>query len=99
MSKILPLGEYVLVEAIQEETLTASGIVLPDTGKEKPGSGKVLVIGPGRTMEDGKLVPIIDIVVGDTVFFAKYSPEEIEFGGKKLLLVKYSSIFAKQTAK
>jgi len=44
MSKILPLGEYVLVEAIQEETLTASGIVLPDTGKEKPGSGKVLVI-------------------------------------------------------
>ncbi len=98
MSQILPLGEYVLVEAIQEEMLTASGIVLPDTGKDKPGSGKVLVLWPGRMTDEGQLVPIGDIAVGDVVFFAKYSPEEIEIDSKKYLLVKYSSIFAKKTA-
>lgn len=95
MKTIKPLGEYVLVEPIQEDNLTASGIVLPDTGKEKPGSGTVLEVGPGRVMESGTVQPITDIVKGDIVFFAKYSPEELELDGKKYLLVKYSSIVAK----
>lgn len=95
MKTIKPLGEYVLVEPIQEDNLTASGIVLPDTGKEKPGSGKVLEIGPGKIFESGVVQSITDITIGDIVFFAKYSPEELELDGKKYLLVKYSSIVAK----
>ena len=92
----MPLGEYVLVEAIQEETLTASGIVLPDTGKEKPGSGKVLAVGPGSAGEKWVVNPITDVAVGDIVFFAKYAPEEIEIDNQKYILIKHSSIFAKK---
>lgn len=95
MSKVIPLGEFVLVEAIQEETLTASGIMLPDTGKEKPGSGKVLAIWPGSMSEKG-LNAITDVAVGDIVFFAKYAPEEIEIDNERYLLIKHSSIFAKK---
>ncbi|HMY80926.1 MAG TPA: co-chaperone GroES [Candidatus Absconditabacterales bacterium] len=95
MKTIKPMGEYVLVEAVLEDNLTASGIVLPDTGKEKPGSGKVLDIGPGKTLENGSVQSITDLSVGDLIFFAKYSPEELELDGKKYFLVKYSSIFAK----
>ena len=79
-----------------EETLTMSGIVLPDNGKEKPGSGKVLAVWPGKIADDGKRQDMTDIKVGDMVFFAKYSPEEIEVDGVKSILVKYSSIFAKK---
>lgn len=79
-----------------EETLTTSGIVLPDNGKEKPGSGKVLAIWPWRMWENGQLVEIKEIKTWDIVFFAKYRPEEIEVDGEKLFLVKYSEIFAKK---
>ena len=81
---------------IDKEKLTTSGIVLPDNGKEKPGSGKVLAIWPGKIADDGKRSDMSDVKVGDVVFFAKYSPEEIEFDGSKSILVKYSSIFAKK---
>lgn len=96
ITPIIPLGEYILVECIQEETLTASGIVLPEATKEKPWSGKVIAIWNGWTSPDGKINPIENIQVGDIVFFAKYTPEEIEKDGKKYLLIKHSSIFAKQ---
>lgn len=96
MSNIIPLWEYVLVEPLLEETLTTSGIVLPDSGKEKPWSGKVLAMWPWRVWENGQLVEIKEIKAGDIVFFAKYSPEELEVDGTKLYLVKYSSIFAKK---
>lgn len=98
MSNIIPLGDYVLVEAIQEETLNASGIFLMDSGKDKPGSGKVLAIGGGKIAENGTVTPIQDITVGDIIFFAKYSPEEIEIDEKKLILVRHASIFAKKTS-
>lgn len=95
MKIVKPMGEYLLVEAVLEDNLTASGIVLPDTGKEKPWSGKVLEIGPGKTLDNGTVQVIGDIQKGDLVFFAKYSPEELELDGKRYFLVKYSSIFAK----
>lgn len=98
MSNIIPLGEYILVEAIQEEVLNAGGIFLMDSGKDKPGSGKVLAIWPGKIGETGKVNPIQDIAVGDIVFFAKYSPEEIEIDEKMLTLVKHASIFAKKSS-
>lgn len=96
MSQIIPLWEYVLIEPLMEETLTTSGIVLPDNGKEKPWSGKVLAVWPGKIGEDGKRSDMSDVSVGDVVFFAKYSPEEIELEWVKSILVKYSSIFAKK---
>jgi chaperonin GroES len=98
MSNIIPLGDYVLVETIEEETLNAGGVFLMDSGKDKPGLGKVLAIWPGKIGETGVVIPIKDIEVGDIVFFAKYSPEEIEIDEKKLTLVKYASIFAKKTS-
>lgn len=96
MSSIIPLGEYVLVEPLMEETLTSSGIVLPDSGKEKPWSGKVIWVWPGKQSDTGLIQEIKDIKEWDIIFFAKYSPEEIEIDGQKVYLVKYSSIFAKK---
>lgn len=94
---IIPLGEYILVESIQEEALTTQhGIVLPESNKERPWSGKVIAVGTGGVLPDGKPSPIEHIKVGDVVFFAKYSPEEIEQNGKRYLLVKHTSVFAKQ---
>ena len=97
MSNNIPLGDYVWIEVIQEEILNDSGIFLMDSGKDKPGSGKVLAIGGGKVAENGTVTAIKDIAVGDIIFFAKYSPEEIEVDEKKLVLVRHASIFAKKT--
>ena len=74
-----PLGDRVIVEVLDEEETTFSGIVLPDTAKEKPQRGKVLAVGPGR-YEDGKLVPL-DVKKGDEVIFSKYGGTEVKVGG------------------
>ena len=86
-----PLGSRVVVEPVEQEEVTAGGIVLPETAKEKPQKGKILSVGPGDRDDDGKRIPM-DVAVGDTVLFAKYAGTEIKMDGKKLLILKESDI-------
>jgi chaperonin GroES len=88
-----PLGSRVVVEPIEQEDITASGIVLPETAKEKPQRGKVLSVGPGDRDESGKRIQM-DVSVGDTVLFAKYAGTEIKLDGKKLLILRESDLLA-----
>jgi chaperonin GroES len=88
-----PLGNRVVVEPLEEEEVTASGIVLPETAKEKPQKGKVLAVGPGERNEDGERIPL-DVSEGDTVLFAKYAGTEIKMDGKKLLILRESDLLA-----
>lgn len=88
-----PLGGRVVVEPIEQEEITAGGIVLPETAKEKPQKGTVLSVGPGDHDEDGKRIPM-DVSTGDTVLFAKYSGTEIKVDNKKLLILRESDLLA-----
>ncbi len=88
-----PLGDRVVVEPLEKEEKTTSGIILPETAKEKPQEGEVLAAGPGRTDENGKRIPM-DVKKGDVVLFAKYSGTEIKVNDKKLLILKESDILA-----
>jgi chaperonin GroES len=94
MSTVLkPLGSRVVVLPLEQEEITAGGIVLPETAKEKPQKGTVLSVGPGDRDEDGDRIPL-DVKVGDTVLFAKYAGTEIKMDGKKLLILKESDLLA-----
>jgi chaperonin GroES len=94
MSKSLkPLADRVVVEPIEEEEITAGGIVLPETAKEKPQRGKVVATGPGGRDEDGKHIPM-EVKAGDTVLFAKYAGTEIKMDGKKVLILRESDLLA-----
>src|SRR5210317_1846459 len=84
---INPLGNRLVVEPIEEEEITAGGIVLPETAKEKPQKGTVLAVGPGERNDKGEYMAL-DVKEGDTVLFAKYSGTEIKYDGKKLLIMR-----------
>ena len=88
-----PLGSRVVVEPFEQEEVTASGIVLPETAKEKPQKGTVLAVGPGDRDEDGKRIAM-DVSKGDVVLFAKYSGTEIKIDNKKLLILRESDLLA-----
>ncbi len=88
-----PLGSRVVIEPIEQEEITAGGIVLPETAKEKPQKGTVLAIGPGDRDEDGKRIAM-DVKAGDIVLFAKYSGTEIKLDSKKLLILRESDLLA-----
>jgi len=88
-----PLGDRVVVEPVEQEEMTASGLVLPETAKEKPQKGVVMAAGPGARDEDGKRVAL-DVSVGETVLFAKYAGTEFKVDGKKLLILKESDLLA-----
>lgn len=88
-----PLGNRVVVEPIEEEEITAGGIVIPETAKEKPQRGSILAVGPGDRDDNGKRVEM-DVKKGDTVLFAKYSGTEIKVDGNKLLIMRESDILA-----
>lgn len=88
-----PLGNRVVIEPFEQEEVTAGGIVLPETAKEKPQKGKVLSVGPGDRDEDGDRIPM-DVKEGDTVLFAKYAGTEIKVDGKKLLIMRESDLLA-----
>ncbi|NLJ74561.1 MAG: co-chaperone GroES [Firmicutes bacterium] len=90
---IKPLGDRVVLRVLEAEEKTASGIVLPDTAKEKPQQGKVVAVGPGKHGEDGKLVPVA-VKEGDVVLFAKYAGTEVKYGGEELLILKESDLLA-----
>lgn len=89
--KIKPLHDRVVLKAVEQETKTAGGIIIPDTAKEKPMEGKVVAVGPGSRDSSGKLIPT-DVKVGDRVLFGKWSGTEIKVGGEELLILKESDI-------
>jgi chaperonin GroES len=91
---IQPLEDKILVEPNEAETTTASGIVIPDTAKEKPQEGKVLAVGPGRYDDNGKRIPI-DVVEGDVVIYSKYGGTEVKYAGKEYLLLSARDVLAK----
>jgi chaperonin GroES len=88
-----PLGNRVVIEPIEQEEITAGGIVLPETAKEKPQKGKVLSVGPGDRNDKGDRMPL-DVSEGDTVLFAKYAGTEFKLDGKKLLILRESDLLA-----
>ena len=90
-----PLGDRLIVEVLDEEELTVSGIVLPDTAKEKPQRGKVLAVGPGaRNQETGEYIKM-EVVEGDEVIFSKYGGTEIKVGADDVLILRESDVLAK----
>ncbi len=91
--KLKPLGGRVIVEPIEQEEMTAGGIILPETAKEKPQEGKILASGPGERDEAGNRIAM-EVKVGDKVLYAKYSGTEVKVDGKKLLILRESDILA-----
>jgi chaperonin GroES len=89
-----PLGDRLIVKAIDEEETTASGIVLPDTAKEKPQRGKVKAVGDGKLDDNGNRVPL-DVAEGDEVLYSKYGGTEIKIDGEELLVLRESDVLAK----
>jgi chaperonin GroES len=89
-----PLGDRLIVQALEEEETTESGIVLPDTAKEKPQRGRVLAVGPGPRNEDGEYVAM-EIAEGDEIIFSKYGGTDIKLGAEEYLILRESDVLAK----
>jgi chaperonin GroES len=94
MTKLEPLGDRIVVRSIVREEMTKSGIVLPETAKEKPQEGEVIAVGPGRILENGTLVPL-SVAVGDKVLYAKYAGTEIKIEDDELLVLNDRDVLAK----
>jgi len=94
--KLKPLGDRLIVQAVDEEETTASGIVLPDTAKEKPQRGEVIAVGDGALDDNGNRKPV-DVKDGDTVLYSKYGGTEIKIDGEDLLVLRESDVLAKVT--
>lgn len=92
-TNLKPLGDRLVVEPVEQEEMTASGLVLPETAKEKPQKGTILAVGPGRRDDDGDRIEM-DVEVGNVVLYAKYAGTEIKVDGKKLLILKESDVLA-----
>lgn len=88
-----PLHDRVIVKRLENETTTASGIVLPDNAAEKPDQGEILAVGPGRTNDEGTVKPL-NVKVGDRVLFGKYSGQSVKVDGEELLVMKEDDLFA-----
>jgi chaperonin GroES len=91
--KVRPLHDRVVVKRLEEEEKTVGGIIIPDTAKEKPQQGKVIAVGKGRILEDGKVTPLI-IKEGDRVLFSKYGGTEIKIDGEEHLIMREDDILA-----
>ena len=92
-TKITPLEDRVVVKPLEAETTTASGLVIPDTAKEKPQEGEVIAVGPGR-FEEGQRLPL-DVAVGDIVLYSKYGGTEVKYGGEEFLILSARDLLAK----
>lgn len=88
-----PLGDRIIIELVESEERTASGIVLPDSAKEKPQEGKVIAVGTGRVLENGERVAL-EVSVNDRIIFSKYAGTEVKYEGKEYLIVRESDILA-----
>jgi chaperonin GroES len=91
--KLQPLGDRLIVEVIEEEEVTSSGIVLPDTAKEKPQRGRVIAVGPGRRDDKGERIPM-DVAEGDEIVFGKYSGTDVKIGTDEYLILKQDDVIA-----
>ena len=92
--KIKPLGDRVLVEPLEEEEVVKGGIVIPDSAKEKPQEAKIIALGQGKKDDDGKLVPIDEVKVGDTVLTSKYGGTDVKYDDKEYKILNVSDILA-----
>ena len=92
-----PLSDRLIVEVLDEEEMTTSGIVLPDTAKEKPQRGRVLAVGPGARNDKGEVVPM-EVAVGDEIIYSKYGGTDIKVGADEVLILRESDVLAKVTA-
>ncbi len=92
--KLQPLGDRIVVRAIEKEEVTKGGIVLPDTAKEKPQEGEVLAVGPGKLTDEGKRLEM-EVKVGDKVIYAKYAGTEVKIDDEEYLILRESDILAK----
>jgi chaperonin GroES len=88
---IRPLHDRIIVERLEEETMTAAGIIIPDSAKEKPQQGKVIAVGKGKVSEEGKVRPL-DVKAGDKVLFGKYAGTEVKLDGKEYLMMREDDI-------
>jgi chaperonin GroES len=93
--KLKPLGDRLIVKAVEEEETTSSGIVLPDTAKEKPQKGKVIAVGDGKWDDEGEKRIPLDVAEGDEVLYSKYGGTEIKVEGEELLVLRESDVLAK----
>lgn len=93
MSTIKPLEDRVVVKTVEAEQTTASGLVIPDTAKEKPQEGEVVAVGPGRIDDNGNRVPV-DVSVGDRVLYSKYGGTEVKHGGDEFLILSSRDLLA-----
>ena len=89
--KLRPLGDRIVVKALARETVTKSGIVLPDTAKEKPQEGEILAVGPGKVLDNGKRTTL-ELEVGQRVLFAKYAGTEVKIDNEELLILRESDV-------
>ena len=92
--KFTPLGERLIVKPLDEEQTTSSGIILPDTAKEKPQEGEVVAVGPGRVTDDGARVPM-EVATGDRIIYSKYAGTEYKDEGQEYLILRESDVLAK----
>jgi len=93
-TKLIPLSDRLVIKPVVQEEVLASGIVIPDTAKEKPQQGQVLAAGPGRVDDDGKRVPM-DVKVGDRVLYAKYSGQEIKIDQQEFIVLSEKDVLCK----
>jgi chaperonin GroES len=91
--KVRPLQDRLLVQRIEEEEKTKGGIIIPDTAKEKPQEGRIIAVGPGKTSDDGKLIPL-SVKSGDRILFGKYSGTEIQLEGEEHLIIREDDVLA-----
>ncbi|MCX6000301.1 MAG: co-chaperone GroES [Chloroflexi bacterium] len=96
MAKLEPLGDRVVVKAMERQEMTKGGIVLPDTAKEKPQEGKVIAVGPGKLTDEGKRIAM-DLKVGDIVIYAKYAGTEFKLDDEELMILREADILAKKS--
>ncbi len=93
-SKLIPLSDKLVLKPIVQEEVLSSGIVIPDTAKEKPNQGEVIATGPGRRDEDGNIIPM-EVAVGDRVLYAKYTGQEIKVENEEYIVLKETDILCK----
>ncbi len=92
-SLLKPLGDRIIIEQIESEEKTASGIVLPDSAKEKPQEGKIVAVGTGRVTDNGERIAL-EVKEGDSIIFSKYAGTEVKYGGSEYLILRESDILA-----
>jgi chaperonin GroES len=93
-SKLVPLADKLVLKPIVQEEVLSSGIVIPDTAKEKPNQGEIIAVGPGRRDDDGKLIPM-DVIVGDRVLYAKYTGQEIKIENEEYIVLSERDLLCK----